>query len=191
MLDDWLMEAPLLTERLLLRPISPADKAAVLRYVGHELIAATTLNIPHPYPPEAFEQFLAATAEARAAGLAHLFVLIRRADDELVGQMGLHIEPRHRRAELGYWIGVPHWGQGYATEAARRLVDWGFGALGLNRIYATHFAENPASGRVMQKAGMRHEGVLRQHVFRFDRPRDLVCYGILREEWSAAREGEP
>ena len=74
------------------------------------------------------------------------------------------------------------------TEAARAVLDLGFERLDLLRIYATHFARNPASGRVMQKAGMVREGCLRQHVLRWDVPQDLVYYGILREEWLAAQK---
>ena len=69
------------------------------------------------------------------------------------------------------------------------VVDYGFGDLDLLRIYATHFARNPASGRVMQKAGMTREGCLRQHVLRWDVPQDLVYYGILRDEWLVLRRG--
>jgi RimJ/RimL family protein N-acetyltransferase len=82
-------------------------------------------------------------------------------------------------------IGVPYWNQGYATEAAQHAVDWGFQQLGLNRIYAQHFGSNPASGRVMQKMGMKYEGTLRQHYIRFGEVQDAVCYGILRDEWQA------
>jgi RimJ/RimL family protein N-acetyltransferase len=111
------------------------------------------------------------------------FALVRKADQNFIGMIGLHVREDHKRGEVGYWIGLPYWNQGYATEAAQRIVDFGFGQIGLNRIHAQHFASNPASGRVMQKIGMKHEGVLRQHFIRFDETRDAVCYGILRDEW--------
>jgi RimJ/RimL family protein N-acetyltransferase len=63
------------------------------------------------------------------------------------------------------------------------MVRFGFESIGVNRIYATHFRRNPASGRVMEKTGMRREGVWRQHLMRWDRVEDAVVYGILREEW--------
>jgi RimJ/RimL family protein N-acetyltransferase len=94
----------------------------------------------------------------------------------------------HKRAELGYWIGVPYWNHGYASEAARRVVNWGFQYLGLNRIYAQHFADNPASGRVMQKIGMQYEGTLRQPFIRLGEARDSVCYGILKDEWETMQK---
>jgi len=77
------------------------------------------------------------------------------------------IEADHRRAELGYWIGVPYWGKGYATEAARSVVNYGFSTLELHRIFASHVPANPASGRVLTKIGMRHEGRLLGHILKW------------------------
>ena len=80
---------------------------------------------------------------------------------------------------------MPYWNRGYATEAARAMLTFGFEVLELNRIFAEYYARNPASGRVMQKIGMTHEGMLRQHMFKDDRFEDSVVYGILRSEWEA------
>ena len=91
--------------------------------------------------------------------------------------------PEHARAELGYWVGVPYWNRGVATEAARALVAFGFGALGLHRVQARHLTRNPASGRVMQKLGMRLEGVHREAVRKWDRFEDLAMYAVLAREW--------
>ena len=99
----------------------------------------------------------------------------------MIGAVGLRIEREDQRAELGYWIGRPYWNQGYCTEAARAVLDFGFEQLGLNRIYASHFTRNPASGRVMQKLGMTHEGRLRQHVRKWDAFEDVEVYAVLRE----------
>ena len=85
---------------------------------------------------------------------------------------------------MGYWVGVPFWGQGICTEAARALLGFGFGDLNLNKIHAHHFTRNPASGRVLQKLGMKYEGQLRQHVLKSDRFEDLFSYGILRSEFT-------
>ena len=83
---------------------------------------------------------------------------------------------------MGYWIGVPYWNKGYCSEAAKALIGYGFDELGLNRVFAEHMVRNPASGRVMEKAGMTYEGTLRQHVKKWDRYEDLKVYGILRTE---------
>jgi [ribosomal protein S5]-alanine N-acetyltransferase len=86
-------------------------------------------------------------------------------------------------AEIGYWIGVDFWNKGYATQAARAICEFGFRVVGLHRMFAHHMANNPASGRVMQKIGMRHEGLLRGHVKKGEAYRDVHVYGVLREEW--------
>ncbi len=88
-----------------------------------------------------------------------------------------------RCAELGYWIGRFYWGQGYCTEAARQVLRYGFEDLKLNKICARHMQTNPASGRVMQKIGMRQEGCLRQHYNRWGEVVDYPIYGILHAEY--------
>ena len=80
-------------------------------------------------------------------------------------------------------IAVPHWNLGYATEAARAVLAYGFGELGLRRIHAGHLTRNPASGRVMEKLGMEPEGVFRQHILKWAVPEDVAHRGILREEF--------
>jgi RimJ/RimL family protein N-acetyltransferase len=83
---------------------------------------------------------------------------------------------------LGYWIGVPYWGNGYATEAGRAVLDHGFGELGLNRVYAHCFARNPASRRVLEKLGMRHEGTRRRHTLKWGEYLDEEEFGILASD---------
>lgn len=171
------------TQRLILRPPSMLDAPRIRELAGDYEVAKGTLNIPHPYPEGAAEAFIDGVRSAWEKLSDCSFAAIRKADQALVGMIGLHMQEEHKRAELGYWIGVAYWKQGYATEAARCVLDWGFQTLGLNRIHAHHFAGNPASGRVMQKIGMKYEGVLRQHLFRFGEAHDVVCYAILRSEW--------
>ncbi|MGB5303829.1 MAG: GNAT family N-acetyltransferase, partial [Gemmatimonadota bacterium] len=100
----------------------------------------------------------------------------------LVGAISLRLDLGHRRAELGYWIGLPFWGRGYATEAVVAMVEYGFKELGLNRIFAHHLARNPASGRVLEKAGFVHEGLHRAHVLKNGRFEDLHSFAVLRAD---------
>lgn len=176
-------EPRLETDRLWLRPFTLADAPEVKRLVGEPDIAATTLNIPHPYPEGAAEQWILSHQPRFVDGTFVHFAITLKPDDRLVGAIGLHLEPEHRRAEMGYWAGKPYWGQGYTTEAARAVLAYGFEQLGLNRIYAEHFSTNPASGRVMQKIGMVYEGELREHVLKGETFQSLRAYGILREDW--------
>lgn len=172
------------TTRLLLRPFQRDDAPAVQRLAGEREIAATTMNVPHPYEDGVAEAWIATHPDLWERGIGMVCAIQRREPAELVGAVGLMIELEQRRAELGYWVGKPWWGNGYATEAARALVGHAFERLGLARVFARHFASNPASGRVMQKIGMRHEGVLRRHIIKWGRFEDLVVYGVLAEEFT-------
>lgn len=99
----------------------------------------------------------------------------------------MRLNRNHQRAEMGYWIGKPCWNRGYCSEAAEALLKYGFETLGLNRIFAHHMSSNPASGKVMQKIGMKREGFLRQHVRKWDVYEDLELYAILRSEYEALK----
>lgn len=173
----------LLTERLRLRPFAAADAPAVRRLAGVREVADTTRLIPHPYPEGAAEAWIATHPRLHEEGRALTLALEARDGGRLCGAIGLRLEKEDGHAELGYWIAVADWGRGLCTEAARAVVDFGFRELGLHRIWANHFARNPASGRVLQKVGLTREGVLRQHLRKWDAFEDVVCYGILRSEW--------
>ncbi len=171
------------TERLLLRPFCAADAPRVQRLAGDRAIADTTLNIPHPYQDGMAETWIATHADLWQEGVASIYAVVLDAEDALIGGCGLRIALEHRRAELGYWIGRPYWGQGFATEAAKAVVAFGFHDLGLHRVQARYMTRNPASGRVMHKLGMRFEGVQRKHVRKWDVFEDLAVYSILRDEF--------
>ena len=182
------------TARLVLRPLERSHLDSMLSLISAREVAATTLRIPHPYTREDAEQyFKAMEAEIGKGNMLRLSVFIAASGEgdeggeygEYCGSMGLHIERDHERAEIGYWIGVPYWGRGYASEAARAVVDYGFRELGLNRVYATVFAGNTASRRVAEKAGMRYEGCMRQHVSKWGKFLDVEVYGVVKADLAA------
>jgi len=171
------------TERLLLRPFVLGDGPAVQELAGAYEVADTTINIPHPYEDGMAEEWIASHPAGFEAGNDVTFAVTRRSDGELLGSISLMQIVRHHMAELGYWIGRPFWNQGFCTEAARATVQFGLEHLGLRRVFAVHMSRNPASGRVMQKIGMTHEGRQRSHAMRWDRLEDLELYGLLAENW--------
>ncbi len=179
------------TARLVLRAFSGSDAADIRRLAGDWRVADTTATIPHPYPDGAAEAWVVTHEAAWNLGRGLTLAITLRDTRELAGAIGLSIVPEHRSAELGYWLGVSHWGNGCATEAARALIDHGFGKLDLHRIHAHHFARNPASGRVLEKAGMKLEGLRRQAFLKWGRFEDIREWGILRAEWLANRSGTP
>jgi [ribosomal protein S5]-alanine N-acetyltransferase len=167
------------TKRLKLRPYSESDVAELLPLIGTREVAATTLRIAHPYTEQDARAFLALAQEPDKIWLA----ITLRKDGHQIGGIGLRHDSQHQHAELGYWLGVPYWGQGYATEAAREMLRYGFEDLHLHRIFASHFKHNPASGHILKKVGMRHEGCQREHLLKWDQFVDSELYGILRHEW--------
>ncbi len=180
-------EVILETERLILRRCRGEDAEALTRLLQDREIAERTLTIPHPYTIEDARAWLARLEETAASGEASMFAITLREDGALAGTVGLKIERAHERAELGYWVGKAFWGRGIATEAARRMVAHGFDDLGLNRIYAGHWSWNPASGRVLENAGLQREGRVREHFMRFGKFEDSVEYGILKREYDARK----
>lgn len=174
------------TERLILRPPSMLDAPRMAALAGDLDVAKGTLTIPHPYSEADAKAFIDSVLAAWESLSTCIFAMVDRRDQQCIGTIGLLPNSMHKHAEIGYWVGKPYWGQGYTTEAARRLVDWAFTTFDLNRIYAQHFGSNPASGRVMQKIGMTYEGTMRQHYVRFGEVQDVLFYGILREEWKAS-----
>lgn len=146
------------TERLTLRAPHAEDAADIQRLAGDFRIAEVTRSIPHPYPAELAQQWIERCAQGRASGTAAHFIISESASGQLVGCMSLEHIARGE-AEVGYWIGVPYWGRGYASEACNALVDFAFQQLRLRRLYASHLARNPQSGRVLFKAGFRHLGL--------------------------------
>lgn len=171
------------TDRLLLRPFTLSDAADVQRLAGDYDIASTTSTIPHPYPDGAAEEWIKSHRKNLKEAKAVNFAIVKHDDNSLIGSIGLNLKQLDQQAELGYWIGKPYWGSGYATEAAHALLNFGFTSLGLNRIHARHITRNPASGRILEKLGMTKEGVLRQATRKWDVFEDLAVYGLLREEY--------
>ena len=175
------------TERLLLRPWRWDDIPALLPLIGSREVAATTLRIPHPYTAADAERFLEYCDGVWKRGDGARFAIFLWEEERLCGGVGLEIKREHNHAELGYWIGVPFWGKGFCTEAAQAVVRYGFNDLKLNRIHSGHFSNNPASGSVLRKLGMKPEGILRRHIHKWDEYLDIEVYGLLASEYKAEK----
>jgi [ribosomal protein S5]-alanine N-acetyltransferase len=172
--------------RLVLRPFTVYDAPDVERLAGAWEVADATLTIPHPYPAGGAAAWIATHGDAWAnRETLTLAICLRATPDSLLGAIALKISEVHRHCEIGYWLGVSNWGRGYATEAARTMITYGFTDLGLHRATGQHFTRNPASGRVLQKLGMQPEGVHRDAYFRWGKFESVVVYGILASEWQA------
>src|SRR6185437_14045401 len=171
------------TARLILRTLRRGDIAQLLPLIGAREVAATTLRIPHPYTEEDALKFLEYSDSVWEKRQGARFGIFLRHDGRLCGGIGLDAHSEQNRAELGYWIGAPFWGNGYCTEAAREVLRFGFENLRLHRIDAGHFSNNPASGRILRKLGMKHEGTTREHILKWGEYLDAEIYGLLAREY--------
>ncbi len=146
------------SERLLLRPIVRADLARLACMANDYDVAAMTSSMPHPYAlsdAEAFCDAVQAQDPARDVTFA-----IERVGKGVIGVLGFN--PRDEETpEIGYWIGRPYWGRGYATEAVRTALAWVRSEWGRRAILALHFTDNPASAAVLIKAGFLYTGQVR------------------------------
>ena len=175
------------TKRLILRPYTLADAPELQRCIGERDIASTTLNIPHPYEEGMAEEWISGHRENFDRGVDIQFAIADREQGFLIGGIGItDINKEFESAEIGYWIAKPYWENGYCTEAARAVLEYGFKVMGLNRIHAMHMTRNPASGRIMQKIGMKHEGTSRQAVKKWGKFEDIEYYAILKSEYTGS-----
>lgn len=172
----------LMTERLLLRPVCEGDIEEITRICQDPQIYQNTLLIPRPYTRDHALAWLGTIETSRREGRAgHDFAICLKESGKFIGVIGLSPFNRHDETEAGYWLDRTYWGQGYMTESLKRVIEFAL-TQGVHRIIARHFSWNKASGRVMEKAGMKQEGVLRQAVKKDGAYLDLVCYGILKDE---------
>ena len=144
------------TERLLLRPPERRDIPVFAPLIGDFDVAKNLGTVPHPYAESDAFTWIAQLDERRAKGEAYQFGVTRKSDGAYMGGCGLHLDKGE--LELGYWYGKPYWKQGYATEAARRVLQFGFEGLQVSDIWAGWFHDNPNSGHVLAKLGFVAKG---------------------------------
>lgn len=175
---------PVQTERLILRDFVSNDWKAVHHY-------ASDPQVVHflPFGPSTeedtkdFIQRVIASQQAKPRQNFEMAVTLK-ANRQLIGGCRISVtNPDNKGGSIGYCLNGQFWGQGYATEAAKALLDLGFNQLGLHRIYALCDPENEASARVLERIGMRREGYLRENLWIKGKWCDTILYAILEHEW--------
>ena len=172
----------IVNERIHLSGFRPSDKAACIEYLNDKDIYDRTLRIPFPYTEGDFERWLAIDERATSEHGQLVHWAIRQADDRLIGAIGfedLAIGKSHR-ADVGYWLAKPHWGQGIMTRVVERACRHAFETWGLVKIGAYVFTFNPASARVLEKCGFEREGFLKKHCLKDEQYIDAWLYGLVR-----------
>lgn len=143
------------TERLVLRAPALHDAWRIADLINDQDIARMTTSIRHPYSLADAEEFLSEAVGADPARDRHF--VIEHKDFGVIGGCGLH-QHDGRYPEMGYWLGRTFWGRGLATEAVRAALNWALRDWGKRAVLAGHFTDNPASGRVLDKAGFLYTG---------------------------------
>ncbi len=176
------------TARLVLRPFRLKDVDEVYSYAKDpEWGRSLLMPVPEPYVRRDAEEFIAKAVLA-SQDINPMFAIVL--DTRVVGGIHLEINITDQVADLGYGIATTNWGKGLATEAATAVLDWAFIHYDLQKICARADLHNRRSIRVMEKLGMKREGVLRSHRKGRTQRIDVVYYGILRTEWEKRAEAE-
>lgn len=166
------------TARCLLRLPELDDAPAISRYCGEYDVAKNTARIPHPYPSLGAEMWVLITRAAwTPQGNQSLTV---EHEGAVIGGGGVFRRTPNADWEIGYWIGRPWWGQGFATEIGQALVELGTQTLGASRLIAGHYDDNPASGRVLEKLGFGYTGKA-EHLFAMARMGKARSLDMVRE----------
>lgn len=169
------------TERLVLRLFQTSDAEAVAALCNNYQIYKNTLYLPYPYSLNDALSWMEHHYDNFMADKSYEFAVTDKDSGEVLGAIALSNHPRFNQGELAYWIGEPYWGNGYATEAAQSILQFAFEEKKLHKVFARYFASNAASGKVMEKIGMKKEGTLQDHVMKDGKYKDLVYYGIVKE----------
>lgn len=167
------------TERLILRPFTLDDAERLAEICQNELVQKHLFSLPNPYTIDDAVFWLNKQLDSPDE---KAYAIILKENGYLVGN--ICIRPKQNNsAEIGYYIDEPYMSKGYMSEAAAAIIKYGFEELHLNKVYARHKTDNPASGRVMEKNGMKFEGVLRQELLKNGKYYDVAVRSILREEY--------
>ncbi|HWA89326.1 MAG TPA: GNAT family protein [Rhizomicrobium sp.] len=177
------------TPRLFLRPIAAADADALFEARGDAEVMRYW-DWPAQESAKAVRQVFEAHAPKPDDDTMLWWAVALSPGGPAIGECDLsEIDRHHGRAEVGFLFARRHWGKGYAREAMQAVVDHGFGTLGLTRLWARFHAGNDSSKRLLEWLGFAYEGTLKSHIVRDDARRDCHLYGLLRDTWSARKNG--
>jgi len=186
-LDEFPRE-PIYTPRLTLRRINMRDAEDMFRYSKDPLVAQHVLWDAHKHISES-RAYIRYMLRKYRAGEPASWGIVETETDTVIGTIGfMWYQPENNAAEVGYSLSRTHWGRGYMTEALTAVLRYAFETFGMNRVEAIHEVNNPASGAVMRKCGMKREGLLREKLYNKGRYVDVEMYSILRKDWAMREE---
>ncbi|EQC44936.1 acetyltransferase, GNAT family [Bacteriovorax sp. BSW11_IV] len=151
------------TERLILNSFRIEEAKLVAKMAGDVRVVEMTASIPYPYEPHMAVDWIKGHDKQKEEHNNHIFAIRLKESLELIGCINIGFNETHDRGYVGYWVGFDFWGKGYCTEALKEIIKYGFSFENVNKIWAEHKTKNIPSGKVMEKAGMTHEGIMRKH----------------------------
>lgn len=167
-------------KRINLRSLRLSDAEDIVNYCNHKDMARYTENIPYPYKKKNAIEFIKQSQSGVRKKTGYELGI--ELNGKIIGSMSLlKLDPI--KAEIGYALGKKYWGKGYATEAGKLIIKYGFKKLKLKRIWARVAEPNIASQRLLKKVGFKHEGVLRKNMYKYGKYMNEVRFGLLKEEW--------
>jgi [ribosomal protein S5]-alanine N-acetyltransferase len=173
----------LITNKLTLRKIRPSDISSLLKYCNNKNISDQIINIPYPYLEDDAIFRMNFVLQGFKNKERYVFAISLKDNEELIGEIGLHLDANNNSAQFGYWIAEPFWDKGIATEATSAILKFGFEKLNLNKIYATHYPDNLASGKVMINNKMIKEAELKEHYKINETYRNVIQYRLTKKEY--------
>lgn len=176
------------TERLLLDCFTDSDADLVAQLAGDKRVVEMTASIPYPYEADMAISWIQTHQKQMIEDKNYIFAIRIKETRQLIGCINIGLNEKHDRGYLGYWLGFDYWGKGYCTEALKEVMRFGFECKNVNKIWAEHKTINVASGRVMEKGGMKHEGVMRRHYKQSEgNYLDMSVKSILRSEYEVEK----
>ncbi|MTT31417.1 GNAT family N-acetyltransferase [Terrilactibacillus sp. BCM23-1] len=171
------------TERLYLQPFKKLDSSRIQELANNKEVA-NILGLPHPYLLKYAEDWIDTHPELIKKGVEYPLAIVYKNTKEIIGTINIRVDHNNNKGELGYWIGRDYWGNGFATEAVKQIISFGFNELNLNKIWAAAISRNKASIMVLEKAGLQKEGTLRQNKLLLNNYEDVEVYGLLKVEFT-------
>lgn len=174
----------LYTQRLTLRRFNLDDVFMVSKLCNNMILHEMTFSLPYPYTEAMAVEWIDRHDAWWQNNERYEWAIVHTQTNQLMGAIGLGYHPTHNHGELGYWMGEPFWNQGYASEAAQAIIKWAFEVKNYHRVFARHFLFNPASRKVMEKAGMTYEGRQIEHMYKNGRYHTLDVCSIINPHHS-------
>lgn len=182
------LSSSLIGRNIVLRKLALSDAESIAEHIKDKAIIKWLLVVPYPYRKKDAASFIRSRQNERRTRKSYTFGISLKTNKEIIGIIDLSdIDWDDKKAEVGYWIGKRFWGNGYMTEAINLISRFGFRELKLNKIYARVFEGNIASMRALEKNNFRHEGILRDEIFKYGRWIDEYYYGLLKSEYKKLR----